>query len=230
MPLAAVIVASGSSRRMGFDKLAAPLAGVPVLRRSVETFLACDFVGPVIVVCPAGRFDSVGLNDLAAPSPIRIDGGPERQSSVALGVAAVPENIEFIAVHDGARPLVTREIIAETYARARESGAATAARPVNETLKRGDARNFTCGDVDRENLWLVETPQIFRADLLRQACRVVAEQNATVTDDVSAVELLGVPARLVPSPTPNPKITRPEDLPLAEKWVIRHSHSICPES
>jgi len=217
--LAAVIVASGSSRRMGFDKLAAELAGTPVLRRSVEAFLACDFVGAVVVVCPAERFAACGLREGGTPAVTRIDGGAERQESVARGVAAVPETFEFIAVHDGARPLVTGEIIAATFDAARQSGAATAARPVVETLKRGDSEHLTCGDVSRENLWIVETPQIFRADWLRQACRAVAEQNATVTDDVSSVELLGHPARLVPSPTPNPKITRPEDLFLAERLL-----------
>jgi len=204
---------------MGFDKLAAELGGAPVLRRSVEAFLECGFVGPVVVVCPAERFAACGLREGGSPEVVRVDGGAERQESVALGVAAVPEECGFIAVHDGARPLVTREIIAATFAAARETGAATAARPVVETLKRGDSERLTCGDVDRENLWIVETPQIFRADWLRRACRAVAERNASVTDDVSAVELLGHPARLVPSATPNPKITRPEDLFLAERFL-----------
>jgi 2-C-methyl-D-erythritol 4-phosphate cytidylyltransferase len=204
---------------MGFDKLSAELGGVPVLRRSVEAFLACDFVGAVVVVCPARRFAACGLREGGTPALTRVDGGAERQASVALGVAAVPEQFGFIAVHDGARPLVTGEIVGATFAEARASGAASAARPVVETLKRCGEDRFTCGDVDRENLWIVETPQIFRAELLRRACESVARRNAVVTDDVSAVELLGHPVRLVPSPTPNPKITRPEDLSLAGRLL-----------
>lgn len=219
MPLAAVIVAAGESLRMGFDKLTAPLAGVPVLRRTVDAFRACPDVGWVIVVTPQERFDACGLATGGRPPLARVDGGPDRQSSVALGVAAVPDEAVFIAVHDGARPLVTPAIIHDCLAKAREFGAACAARPVTETLNRADARGFSRQTVDRAHLWITETPQVFRARILRRACHKVAADHATVTDEVSAVELLGVATFLVQSRSPNPKITHPWDLQTAAQLV-----------
>lgn len=219
MLLAAVIVASGDSRRMGFDKLTAPLAGVPVLHRTVDAFRACDFVGFIVVVAPPDRFDACGLTEGGRPPLVRVDGGSSRQSSVARGVAAVPEEAMFIAVHDGARPLVSGQIIQDTFAKAREFGAACAARPVTETLKRTDAQGFSRASVDRDNLWITETPQIFRARVIRRACEKVAEDRATVTDEVSAVELLGISTCLVQSRSPNPKITHPWDLESAAHLV-----------
>jgi 2-C-methyl-D-erythritol 4-phosphate cytidylyltransferase len=219
MIFAAVIVASGDSRRMGFDKLTAPLAGVPVLHRTVAAFRACDFVEYLVVVTPAERFADAGLTEGGRPPLVRVDGGPNRQASVAQGVAAVPTDTLYIAVHDGARPLVTTEIISECFAKAREYGAACAARPVNETLKRADAQGFTRLSVERDNLWITETPQIFRARVLRRACEEAAERHAAVTDEVSAVELLGISSYLVQSRTPNPKITHPWDLEFAAQLV-----------
>lgn len=215
MNISSIIVASGESRRMGFDKLTADLGGVPVLRRTIDAFRNCDLVGQIIVVCPPDRFDACDL-DLDDGTPvIRVDGGASRQLSVANGLAAVHEDALFVAVHDGARPMVTTEIITNCYHRAREFGAACAARRVTETLKRSDPDGFTRSSVDRRDLWITETPQMFRTRILRRAFDMVAEQNATVTDEVSAVELLGISSFLVQSLRPNPKITHPWDLELA---------------
>src|SRR5690606_19610845 len=107
---------------------------------------------------------------LKSPKPIvRVDGGRERQDSVAAGLAAVDPAVAYVAVHDGARPLVAPADIARTLAAAVDYGAAALARQVTETLKRSDAADFNVGAVNREHLWLMETPQIFRTDLLRQA-------------------------------------------------------------
>lgn len=212
MKLSCIIVASGTSRRMGFDKLMAELGGMPVLRRCVDAFRNCELVGQVILVCPRQRFDACGPIETDGPPVIRVDGGSSRQHSVANGLAAVHPDAMFVAVHDGARPMVTPAIISQCYERAREFGAASAARRVTETLKRSDADGFSRSSVDRDNLWVTETPQIFRARLLRRAYQMVAEQKASVTDEVSAVELLGISSFLVQSQTPNPKITHPWDL------------------
>ena len=213
MSCAAVIVASGSSRRMGFDKLAATLAGRPVLRRSVEVFLAMPEFSTVIVVCPAGRFDSL-LGDLA-PRLVRVDGGAERHDSVAAGLAAVPEGCTHIAVHDGARPLVSPDAIRACLTAAREHAAAALAKPVTDTLMRGDERGMTAGPVARDGLWHMETPQIFASPLLREAYAAVHAAAARVTDEVSALSLIGHATRLVANDSPNPKITRPADLRIA---------------
>lgn len=212
----AVIVAAGSSRRAGFDKLSALLAGKPVLCRSVEAFVEAG-AAAIVVVCPPERWCVVGLDSAAYPVPVlRVDGGAERQDSVAAGLAALPAGTRWVAVHDGARPLILPQDIARCLQAARESGAATCAHPVVDTLKRADAQGFSLPEkVSREQLWGMETPQIFRLDLLRQAYRCVAEKGLCVTDEVSAMEAIGVPTRLVPG-TPNLKITLPGDLELAE--------------
>lgn len=212
----AVIVAAGSSRRAGFDKLAAPLAGVPVLRRSVDAFVAAG-AAAVVVVCPESRWLETGLATAEFPVPVtRVDGGAERQDSVSAGLAALPADTRMVAVHDGARPLITPAGIRACLAAAEENGAATCAHPVVDTLKRADAAGKSLPErVSRENLWGMETPQIFRLSLLRKAYEHVAEHSLVVTDEVSAVESLGVPTQLVQGGA-NLKITLPGDLELAE--------------
>ena len=212
----AVIVAAGSSRRAGFDKLAAPLAGVPVLRRSVDAFVAAG-AAAVVVVCPESRWVETGLAAAEFPVPVsRVDGGAERQDSVAAGLAALPAGARMVAVHDGARPLITPQGIAACLAAAEETGAATCAHPVVDTLKRADADGKSLPEkVSREHLWGMETPQIFRLELLLQAYQHVKEHALVVTDEVSAVEALGVPTQLVQGGA-NLKITLPGDLELAE--------------
>jgi 2-C-methyl-D-erythritol 4-phosphate cytidylyltransferase len=212
----AVIVAAGSSRRAGFDKLAAPLVGVPVLRRSVDAFVAAG-AAAVVVVCPESRWVETGLAAADFPVPVnRVDGGAERQDSVAAGLAALPVGTRMVAVHDGARPLITPQGIAACLAAAEETGAATCAHPVVDTLKRADAAGKSLPEkVSREHLWGMETPQIFRLELLLQAYQYVKENALVVTDEVSAVEALGVPTQLVQGGA-NLKITLPGDLELAE--------------
>lgn len=221
---AAVIVAAGSSRRAGFDKLAAPLAGLPVLRRSVDAFVAAG-ASTVIVVCPESRWTETGLADAEFPVPVmRVDGGQERQDSVFAGLAALPAGLEFVAVHDGARPLITPEGIRKCLTAAQKTGAAACAHPVVDTLKRANAEGYaTTEKVSRDNLWGMETPQIFFIPLLREAYETVKAQGLTVTDEVSAVEVLGTPTSLVQA-GPNLKITLPGDLELAELiFSTRHA-------
>jgi 2-C-methyl-D-erythritol 4-phosphate cytidylyltransferase len=212
MPCAAIIVAAGSSRRMGFDKLAAEIRGVSVLRRSVEAFMATAGISRVIVVAPAERFASLGTD---FPKPLlRVDGGKERQNSVENGLALVME--EFVAVHDGARPLVKPETIQACITAALDSGATALARQVTETIKRSDADGYSRESVSRDHLWFMETPQVFRTDLLREAYAEVSKRELIVTDEVSAVETIGIPVKLITSPAPNLKITVPADIELAE--------------
>jgi 2-C-methyl-D-erythritol 4-phosphate cytidylyltransferase len=216
MLLHAIIVAAGSSRRMGFDKLSAELDGTPVLTATIQAFLDCPAVNSLVVVADAERFAALMPANPNKPV-VRVDGGAERFLSVAAGIAAVPENVHFIAVHDGARPLVTPELIERCLQAARTHDAAAAARRVTETVKRSDAEGFSREAVSRENLWLMETPQIFRASLLRRAYREAHDCGAKPTDEVSAVDLLDVATILVDSGAPNPKITFPADLAWAAK-------------
>jgi len=181
--LAVIIVAAGTSQRMGFDKLLANLRGKPVLQRSIEAFLCCSEVTDIIVVCPKERYQVLEFNTSGKVIQ-RVEGGNDRHDSVAAGLAALPENIDFIAVHDGARPLISGEQIKSVLDAAVIHGAATSARPVTETVKRSDSEGMVNEAVSRDDLWLMETPQIFRSNLLNQAYNEVANLGTRVTDAI----------------------------------------------
>lgn len=213
MTVSAIIVAAGSSTRMGFDKLAAPLAGTPVLQRTIAAFLTADSIQEIIVVCPPERWD---LLDIAGSKSIRrVDGGATRQDSVTNGLAALSPGTTIAAIHDGARPLVHPADIDRCVAAAVNHPAVALARRVTETLKRSDDANFCLESVSRDQLWLMETPQVFGAALLQAAYQEVARQHLTVTDEVSAVQAVGGRVQFIESAHPNPKITCPADLRLA---------------
>lgn len=214
MSIAAIIVAAGSSRRMGFDKLAASLGQRSVLAQSVKAFCDCPSVREVIVVCSQERFDALLSEPFSLPLR-RVDGGASRQDSVQRGLDAVSSDTTIVAVHDGARPLIRGDVIEQCLAKTQEHGACALARRVTETLKRADARDFSCGSVDRSHLWFMETPQCFELSLLQRAYAQVRESGSEVTDEVSAVEHLGVGVFLQESKFPNVKITVPADLDLA---------------
>ncbi len=226
MKVSAIIVAAGSSRRMGFDKLAAEFAGRSVLSHSLAAFQACAQIDEIILV---GSTDGLSEN---APAKLRatIPGGSERHHSVAAGLDAVASDASHIAVHDGARPLITPAAISRCIRAACEHGAASLAHSVTDTLKRA-----TVGDLDdsatvaesvsRENLWAMETPQIFSADLLRRAYQHVLDQGELVTDEVSALQAIGQRVILVENFQPNPKVTFPADIPLCEALLGLKSES-----
>ncbi len=210
----AILVAAGSSRRMGFDKLSAELGGVPVLRRTLEAFLAAESISEIVVVCPEERWP---LLDGNFSKPVkRVDGGKARQDSVAAGLAALALGSALVAVHDGARPLVSPEDIDRCVRAASENRAAALARRVTETLKRSDAVDFSKEGVSRDHLWFMETPQVFEIPLLMDAYAEVTARGLAITDEVSALEAIGVGVKLVESTHPNLKITTPADLALAE--------------
>lgn len=214
MPTAAIIVAAGSSQRMGFDKLAAPLSGSPVLAHSVRAFCASPSVDQVYVVCSETRFSELLAGPFAKPV-VRVDGGDTRQESVYRGLKALSEEITMVAVHDGARPMICVEEIELCIELTRKYGAAALGRKVTETLKRADAEGFARSSVDRALLWFMETPQCFRVNVLKRAYQHVRERKLQVTDEVSAVESIGISTYLVESKHPNIKITVPADLRLA---------------
>ena len=218
----AIIVAAGSGTRMGFDKLLASLGGAPVILHTLRAFQTCPEVDEIVVVASPDRqeviqrlADDAGLTKLRAFVP----GGAERHLSVWAGIQALAAGCDYVAVHDGARPLIHPSQISRCFAKARETGAAASARPVSETLKRADAAGRVCGSVDRAGLWIMETPQVFARPLLVQAYEAVLREGVLVTDEVSALERLGHPVWLVDNPTPNPKITWPPDLAVAERLL-----------
>lgn len=222
----ALIVAGGSSRRMGFDKLSAPLSGQPVLWRSVDAFDSHPLVDAVVVVAHPERVDAVaamlrGAKKLAMVVP----GGPERYFSVWAGLTAIKvEDSDIVAVHDGARPLIGAQAISSCCEAAARHGAATCARPVTETLKRQGNDGFLAEAVDREGLWIMETPQASKYGILKEAYRKLINDGVTATDENSVLQRAGFPVKIVETGSPNIKITYPSDLSLAEAWLKASRH------
>lgn len=218
MNLSVIIVAAGTSQRMGFDKLLAQLGGKSVLQRSIEAFSRLGNVSEIVLACPEERFNSLdGLHNGGIVT--RVDGGNDRHDSVAAGLRKLSSNDQYVAVHDAARPLVSSRQIERVFQAAIKHGAAASARPVTETVKRADPENFVTESVCRDHLWLMETPQIFKTDLLRKAYDMVQKSGQRVTDEVSAMQLVDCQTMLVANKEPNLKITYPEDISLAEKLL-----------
>ncbi len=228
--LSAIIVAGGSSQRMGFDKLLAPLGERPVVAHSIAAFEQTGSVTEIILVGRAehlAEYEKISESHAFQKVSAVIPGGARRQDSVRRGLEQLGQEAEFVAVHDAARPLVRPETIERIYRLAREHGGAAAAQPVVDTLKRTDRDHFVTGGVDRDQLFAVQTPQIFRRSLLEEAYRRLFETGAEVTDEISAVERVGGRVVLVPGDQPNFKITYPADLPLAE-FVLRQAGEASP--
>jgi 2-C-methyl-D-erythritol 4-phosphate cytidylyltransferase len=204
---------------MGFDKLRAQLSGASVLSHSLRAVCGDPRVSMLVVVASEeNHAEWVETASGAAPQILRkvVLGGELRHQSVANGLAAVGDGFDLIAVHDAARPLLDPVDLTRVLDEAQRSGAATLCAPVTDTLKKADAEGRVSGSVPREGLWGMQTPQVFRSDLIRLAYQRVCETNAAVTDEVSAVEQLSHPVALVPAQNWNFKITFPQDLRLAE--------------
>ena len=214
---AAILLAAGESRRMGgADKLFAPLGGAPVLLRSLRAFERSDAVDYIVVAAARGSLARV--RELAARGGIRklaalVEGGARRQDSAARALAQVGGGAEIVLVHDAARPLVGARVIAEAVRVAAEFGAAIPAVPVKDTIKLAAADMRVAETPPRNRLWAAQTPQAFRADILRDAHARVSDD---ATDDAAMVEAAGHPPKLFMGDPRNIKITAPEDLPIAE--------------
>jgi 2-C-methyl-D-erythritol 4-phosphate cytidylyltransferase len=217
----AIIVAAGSSRRMGFNKLLAPLAGEPVLRRTLGVFQACAAVNDIIVVTSeALRVDIEEWRDSSLEKITKIIiGGAERHLSVHAGLQALNPACQIVAVHDGARPLISVAQITRCIEAAQTKAAVACARPMTETLKRCDSAGRIIDSIDRANAWIMETPQVFQRELLVRAYDAVLRDGLQVTDEVSAVQHLGESIFVVENFELNPKITFPADILLAQRFV-----------
>jgi len=215
-----VIPTDNMGVRMGRKKQDIRLGGRPLLRWTLDVFDGIREIAGVVVAVPAEDVET-WRRRLATCRKVRavVAGGRERQESVARGLAAVPSTAAWILVHDGVRPCITRDLVHRVAEAARAHGAAIAALPVAETLKRG-REGWVQETVPRDGLWAVQTPQGFRADLLREAHRRATADGVLGTDDAALVERLGVRVGLVPGLPSNVKVTRPEDLPLARQLLV----------
>ena len=215
-----VIVAAGSASRMGgIDKVMAPLGGEPMIARTVRAFQDCDAVKKIVVVTREDLILPItslcsGMDKVKAV----VAGGSSRQESVHLGLNALSGEVQLVAVHDGARPLATWQLIDRVIRAANTYGAAAPAIPVKDTIKvvQGGVVKQT---PDRATLFAVQTPQVFQTDLIRGALERALEEGAALTDDCSAVERLGIGVALTEGDYKNLKITTPEDLAAAEAFL-----------
>lgn len=228
MRVAAVIVAGGSGERFGRSggKQMAPLGGRPVLAWSVVALDAVPEISDIVVVCPSGReaeFRAAAVDPFDVRTHVTFaSSGETRQASVAAGLAALPAGIDAVAVHDGARPLVSPDFVSTLIAKLAETGAdgVVAAHPSVDTLK-VVSEDKVAETPDRSRLWAVQTPQVFRADVLRAAYETASRQGFLGTDDASLVERAGGDVRVLEGPRDNIKLTLPEDVAFAEAALSR---------
>jgi 2-C-methyl-D-erythritol 4-phosphate cytidylyltransferase len=220
MRAAAVIAASGQGQRMGtaLRKQYIPLEGTPVLARAVNAFAAHGAIGQVIVVVPPGDTE-FARKILKSYCPLEkigfAEGGARRQDSIYNGLQLVDSEAELICIHDGVRPLVTKELIDATLAAALEYGAAVPVIPVTDTLKEVAYDGLIKSTLSRKALRRAQTPQVFRQDLIREAYRKALLLGVEATDDAYLLELLGEPVFTVPGDPANLKITAPHDMQVA---------------
>lgn len=213
----AVIVAAGSASRMGgIDKVMAPLGGEPMIVRTVRTFQNCDAVSEIVIVTRPDLIQEISrLCSAMDKVTAVVAGGSSRQESVHLGLNALSGKVQLAAVHDGARPLITWQVIDRTIRAANTYGAAAPGVPVKDTIKVVEG-GIVKETPDRARLQAVQTPQVFDFDLLRAAHKHAKDQALQVTDDCSAVESMGMSVKMVEGDERNIKVTTRVDLKIAE--------------
>ena len=220
--MTAIVPAAGGGTRLAapLPKQYLPLAGVPILVRTLQALLWSRRVDSLILVVPPGQEERC-RTEILEPFGLDVDpmipGGADRQASVYAGLLRAPAATDLILVHDGARPLVTTALIHAAVAAAAEVGAAVVAVPVTDTIKMADPDGHVVESPPRGRLWAAQTPQVFRAALLRQAHEAALRDGFRGTDDSALVERLGHPVQLVAGSPENLKITTTADLVLADQ-------------
>ncbi|MGM9522068.1 MAG: 2-C-methyl-D-erythritol 4-phosphate cytidylyltransferase [Oscillospiraceae bacterium] len=215
----AIVAAAGSSSRMGGeDKLFAELDGIPVIAHTLMQLQESAYINEIVVVTQEKSI--VPIADICAAYGIDkatkiVCGGSERLDSVLIGTLEASSEAEFLAVQDGARPLVTQEVISAAMEAAYKGNAAAPAVPVSDTIKTAE-NGFVTSTPDRSKLFAVQTPQVFRTEILKAALQNAKDKGLSVTDDCSAVEALGVAVALSTGSHENIKITTPVDITVAE--------------
>ena len=223
--LAAVIVAAGAGTRIGFDKVFAPLGGRPLFLHSVEVFSRSGFVGEVVVVGGAGKCARLrGELDAAGFGSVRVaPGGVERMDSVIEGLRALEPWSGLVAIHDAARPLLTKASLQRCHEAARRTGAAACAEPLADTIHRAGADRILTAPMDRGGIWRMQTPQIFRRTEILDALIAARKEGRVATDDAGVAIAAGIRVELVEPDGWNFKVTRPADYELA-RLVIAGQH------
>ena len=220
---AALVPAAGKSQRMGgTDKLTTMLCGVPVLLRTLTALDGASLIDEIVVAVSPERLEEIAALCARAglKKPLRVvEGGSSRAQSVLMAALAAGECCELLAVHDGARPLITPEQVDDMVRLGWKTYAAAPALPVTDTVKVADMSGLVQSTPDRRTLYAVQTPQVFQANILKAALQSAISAGAEITDDCSAVERLGKEVYLTPGWRENIKITTQEDLALAETFL-----------
>ena len=218
--VAAVIVGGGSGTRFGGDKLTGLIAGKPLIAHTLSAFEASGGMSSIVLVVPAGREEEfraiardAGITKLSGVGT----GGGHRHESVLNGLKALPPEIDFVAIHDAARPLITPELITRSLEAAFREGASAVAAPVTDTLHRIDHSGHAAGTVDRSSLRAMQTPQVFRVHEIMELFDAV---EGIPTDEVSVAMVAGKKVSLVEHSEPNLKVTWPQDVVMAEALLL----------
>ena len=220
---AAVLVAGGSSSRMGEDKLLMQLRGRSVIERSLLAFEESEYIDEIVVATQSGKIPLIA--NIAREAGVQklkcvVTGGESRTASSLAGVEACSPHAGLIAIHDAARPLVTRELIAAAVAAAQERGAAAPAVYVKDTVRQARGGRVL-RTLERDELFLMQTPQVFRAGLIRAALEEAVKLKLALTDDCAAAMLLDAEIFLVEGSDENLKLTTPADIFAAEAILER---------
>lgn len=230
MIVTAIVPAAGAGIRFGgaVKKQFIALNGLPILSHTLRALAASKALSAIIVVVPPGEEErgreALELARIDLETEV-VPGGQARQDSVYIGLQRAKAETDLVLIHDGVRPFVSREVVLATVEAAKEWGAAIAAVPVIDTIKRVDTDGFVVETLQRGQLWSVQTPQVFRYALLMQAHRAIRERGIVATDDAALVERIGGMVKIVRGSYENLKITSEEDLPLAglilRRWVVQ---------
>lgn len=221
-----VVVAAGSSSRMGEDKLFLDLGGMPVLARTLLAFEKCDFVDEIVLVTREASLDRAAeLCRKYAVDKVNkvIIGGRTRTESSLAGLTAIDRAARIVLIHDGARPLVSEEVIRDAMHTAALYKCAAPAVPVNDTVKEAE-QDVVIRTLDRSRLSAVQTPQAFIPDLIKAALTSAIKNGKEYTDDCAALEAMGIQIHLSRGDAENIKITRPVDLQTAEAILKSHGN------
>lgn len=221
--VAVIIPAAGSSTRMGQNKLMLPLSDIPVLAHTIAAFEQCPLVRDIIVVCR--EQDIIPYSKLISNFAFHkvrhvLRGGETRAHSVLAGLHACAPDIDFAAIHDGARPLISQTLIERTLQCAFADGAAAPVVPVKDSVKQVQD-NKIIADVPRSSIAAVQTPQVFRRTQIADALHEAIAAGASLTDDCAAIERIGVSVTAVEGEYRNLKITTPEDIVIAELFMTQ---------
>lgn len=213
-----VVVAAGASTRMGFDKVLAEVGGLPVIVRCLRGFQWAPSVSEIVVVTRTELVPDIArlCQDYNLNKVVKVvRGGENRTQSARLGTLECDGKAQLIAIHDGARPFVTKQVIEDAIAQAAVSGAAAPAVPVKDTIKSAHG-GVVEQTLDRGALYAIQTPQVFDGDLIRAALQKALDDGVELTDDCAAVERLGMKVALTPGDERNIKLTTPTDLLIGE--------------